>query len=177
MERFYFDESASISLEVINSKLAYLNNTDKFKLTFYNSLLEITSIVFNNVEELVNFIYTIKFFLENLNYDSIAQVIRLYDSIPDATGNHISIDMYYKYIEYSPSDQDDIIQIFITKINDFTKQYSVIYSVDTNEYIIDNFLIYIFEFLESISIDVKNIVLNEYNEYLNNIYNDRRDLL
>lgn len=177
MERFYFDESASISLEVINSKLAYLNNTDKFKLTFYNSLLEITSIIFNNVEELVNFIYTIKFFLENLNYDSIAQVIRLYDSIPDATGNHISIDMYYKYIEYSPSDQDDIIQIFITKINDFTKQYSVIYSVDTNEYIIDNFLIYIFEFLESISIDVKNIVLNEYNEYLNNIYNDRRDLL
>ena len=116
MQYFYFQNSAfSVSIQMLSRKLNFISEP-KFKITLYDTVRELFFLIFNNLEELVQFMININISLNSLYQRDIILPDIIYSSIPNEYGIYYNITLNYKYIEDYPSEDDDLIQFSIYSI-------------------------------------------------------------
>ena len=173
MYRFYFNNTSYIVIDIIQSKFYYLNQDNKYKFTFYDSMIEKASIIFNNIQELTTFLCKLRYFIDGLSRDKY-DTNYLYISNTNEYGNYIQIlSNYIPTLHDNPSDEDDYIQFYITSCNDMYHRYSIIYSVTVQNITLDSLSEYIISILESMNIDIipytesifSDLIYGDFNRY------------
>lgn len=149
MNRFYLDNTSySISIERFYTK--YMNQ-EMFKMTLYNSILEIDSIIFNGVYELCKFMMNLKFYIE---FDTIEEC--LYNSPINNEGISYQICIVYKYMSDNPTEEDDILLLDILKSN--SNKSECILHIESNEVIFDDLIMYIVDVIKSYGYNLSAII-------------------
>lgn len=155
MNRFYFNPTSYVDIEIIHS--TYLSNTTKFKFTFYESLIERASILFDDLHDLVNSICILFCLKEGLVRDPYDSNL-IYVSNPNEYGENIELIANYIPVPNIPTEEDDNVNIHIAKNNQMLKKRFILFSTVTENHIIEELIQYLILFLESNSIYINTLV-------------------
>ena len=153
MNEFIFPNT-SYKVTISTQTSSYLlNGETSYTLSFYNSLTKVLDIVFPNTTEIVNFILNFKVYIEEMMYHTY-DLYYIYFSNVDYKGESLGIATIKKFLEY-PTDEE-IIQMVIYQYNHYNtySTSSVRLSIDSDEYILEEFLIFLLSFLENNNIDI-----------------------
>ena len=167
MENNIFSLSQSIhaSISIYKPKFSLSkDNNDKYKITFYDSIMnkEIVTINFNSLEDIMIFTSNTIHLIQYQDTKCELLASQLYSSIPNEYNNVLSIYAYYKYQEEYPIDNDDVLGFYITSQNSIYNTYAIMLTLDITDSQLEEFIIFIYNFLDSNNIDIYKQIKDYY---------------
>ena len=150
MYKFYFNNTTYIVVDILPS--VYLSNDIKLKFTFYDSMIQKFTIIFT-IDNIIEFLCKLKYFLDRLSIDPYDDNY-IYTSNSNEYGDTIQISARYMDIPDYPTEDDDKVQLYISNHNEMYNRYSIIFTINTTSIILDSFMEYIINILESMNIDI-----------------------
>lgn len=150
MYKFYFNNTTYIVIDILQS--VYLSNNIKLRFTFYDSMIQKFTIIFS-IDNIIEFLCKLKYFLDRLSIDPYDDNY-IYTSNSNEYGDYIQISARYMDIPDHPIEDDDNVQVYISNHNEMYNRYSIIFTINTTSIILESFMEYIINILDSMNIDI-----------------------